>query len=59
MMELNSNINSHRPLRTQKQYYTDNITKLKMMLNYIMKKNKDEINEKNTCKCGCVVLKRT
>ena len=29
------------------------------MLNYIMKKNKDEINEKNTCKCGCVVLKRT
>jgi hypothetical protein len=52
-------MNSHRPSRTQQQYYKDNIAKIKKKRLTILWKNKDQINEKITCKCGCVVLKRT
>ena len=40
MMELKANMNSHRPSRTQQQYNKDNIAKIKMTLNNIMKKTK-------------------
>jgi hypothetical protein len=59
MMELKANMNSHRPSRTQQQYYKDNIAKIKNNAKQYYEKNKDQINEKITCKCGCVVLKRT
>ena len=52
-------MNSHRPSRTQTQYYKDNIAKIKNDAKQYYEKNKDQINEKITCKCGCVVLKRT
>ena len=53
MMELKANMNYHRPSRTQQQYYKDNTAKIKNIAKQYY------INEKNTCKCGCVVLKRT
>jgi hypothetical protein len=52
-------MNSHRPSRTQQQYYKDNIAKIKNNSKQYNEKNKDQIIEKITCKCGCVVLKRT
>ena len=59
MKELKANMNSQRASRTNQEYRDDNIAKIKNNAKQYYEKNKDQINEKITCKCGCEVVKHT
>jgi hypothetical protein len=55
---LRATLNCNIPLRTDKEYYEDNKTLLKTKTKINYEKNKDIINSKLKCECGCEINKQ-